>query len=67
MRGTFSTMNIITTSLIVLAIWLVYLSAVTTSAVAVRDEGGSRVVESVAAGGVFVATALSLLAIAWMR
>jgi hypothetical protein len=60
-------MNIITTSLIVLAIWLVYLSAVTTSAVALRDEGGSRVVESVAAGGVFVATALSLLAIAWMR
>ncbi len=60
-------MNIITTSLIVVAIWLVYLSAVTTSAVALRDEGGSRVVESVAAGGIFVASALSLLAIAWMR
>jgi hypothetical protein len=60
-------MNLINVTLVVLAIWLVYLSAVTTSAVALRDQGEHRLVESIAAGGVFVATAVSLVAVALMR
>jgi len=48
------------------AIWLVYLAAVSSTAVAVNDQGGSRLVGSVAAGGVFVATAASLIAAALM-
>jgi hypothetical protein len=60
-------MNIITITLVIAAIWLVWLAAVTTSAVAVRDNGDSRLVASVAAGGIFLATAASLIAIAWMR
>ena len=60
-------MNHINITLVVLAIWLVYLSAVTTSAVALRDHGEHRLVESIAAGGVFVATAVSLVAVALMR
>jgi hypothetical protein len=60
-------MNFINITLVVLAIWLVYLSAVTTSAVVLRDHGEHRLVESIAAGGVFVATAVSLVAVALMR
>jgi hypothetical protein len=60
-------MNLINVTLVVLAIWLVYLSALTTSAVALRDRGEHRLVESIAAGGVFVATAVSLVAVALMR
>ncbi len=47
-------MDIITLTLVVAAIWLVYLAAVSSTAVAVDDRGGSRLVGSVAAGGVFV-------------
>ena len=57
-------MDILTLTLVVAAIWLVYLAAVSSTAVAVDDQGGSRLVGSVAAGGVFVATAASLIAAA---
>lgn len=60
-------MNLINIALVVLAIWLVYLSALATSSVALRDHGDHRLVESIAAGGVFVATAVSLVAVALMR
>jgi hypothetical protein len=59
-------MDIMTLTLTLGAIWLVYLAAITTSAVAVRDTGESRLVESVAAGGLFVTLAASLIAVALM-
>ena len=59
-------MDIITLTLVVAAIWLVYLAAVSSTAVAVDDQGGSSLVGSVAAGGVFVANAASLIAAALM-
>ena len=60
-------MNLIDITLVVAAIWLVYLSAITTSAVALRDQGDHQLVEPIAADGVFVATAASLVAVALMR
>jgi len=59
-------MNLIDITLVVAAIWL-YLSAITTSAVALRDQGDHQLVEPIAADGVFVATAASLVAVALMR
>jgi hypothetical protein len=60
-------MNIITTSLVVAAIWTLYLAGVSSVATAAHPGGEGRWVGTVAAGGLFVSIALSLLTVAWMR
>ena len=53
-------------ALVIAATWSLYMAAVATTSVAVRDAHTSRLVPAVAAGGVFVALAVSLLAVAGM-
>jgi hypothetical protein len=53
-------------ALVIAAVWSLWLAAVTTSAIAVGDADGSRVVPAVAGGGVFIALAASLLVVAGM-
>ena len=53
--------------LILAALWLLYLAAVATTAVAVRDAHTSRLIPSVATGGLFVCSALSLIVVAVAR
>lgn len=60
-------MNIITLTLVVAAIWTLYLACVAAVATASHTVGESRLVGSVAAGGLFVAAAITMLTIAWMR
>jgi hypothetical protein len=60
-------MNTIDLILVLAALWLLYLAAVATTAVAVRDAHTSRLIPSVATGGLFVCAALSLLAVAVAR
>jgi hypothetical protein len=60
-------MNIIQLLLVLAALWLLYLAAVAATAVAVRDAQASRLIPTVATGGLFVCSALSLLAIAVAR
>ncbi|HEU0193038.1 MAG TPA: hypothetical protein VFQ71_02500 [Gaiellales bacterium] len=60
-------MDIITLTLTLAALWLLYLAAVATTAVAVRDAHTSRLIPSVATGGLFVCSALSLLVVAVAR
>ncbi|MGH3211853.1 MAG: hypothetical protein ACRDNO_29260, partial [Trebonia sp.] len=59
--------NIITTSLVVAAIWSLYLASVSSVAVAVHPNDDSRWVGTVATGGLFVSIAASLITIAWIR
>lgn len=53
--------------LILAALWLLYLAAVATTAVAVRDAHTSRLIPSVATGALFVCSALSLIVVAVAR
>jgi hypothetical protein len=55
------------TLLFIAAIWLVYLAAVSSTAVAVDGSPASRLTAAVASGGVVLASAASLLVIAWTR
>jgi hypothetical protein len=55
------------TLLFISSIWLVYLAAVSSTAVAVDDSRAARFTGVVAGGGVFLASAASLLVIAWTR
>jgi hypothetical protein len=55
------------TLLFILSIWCVYLAAVTSTAVAVDGGPAERVTGAVAGGGVFLASAATLLVIAWTR
>ena len=55
------------TLLFISSIWLVYLAAVSSTAVAVDDGPASRLTGVVASGGLFLASAASLLVIAWTR
>ena len=60
-------MNTINLILVLAALWLLYLAAVATTAVAVRDAHASRLIPSVATGGLLVSSALSLLVVAVAR
>jgi len=55
------------TLLFISSIWLVYLAAVSSTAVAVDDGPASRLTGVVASGGLFLASAATLLVIAWTR
>jgi hypothetical protein len=55
------------TLLFISSIWLVYLAAVSSTAVAVDDGPAARFTGVVASGGVFLASAATLLVIAWTR
>ena len=55
------------TLLFISAIWLVYLGAVASTAVAVDEGPAARFTGVVASGGLFLASAASLLVIAWTR
>ncbi len=55
------------TLLFISSIWLVYLAAVSSTAVAVEDGPAARLTGVVASGGVFLASAATLLVIAWTR
>ena len=55
------------TLLFISSVWLVYLSAVSSTAVVVDGTRVARVTGAVAGGGVFLASAATLLVIAWTR
>jgi len=55
------------TLLFISSIWLVYLAAVASTAVALDNGPAQRLTGAVAGGGVFLASAASLLVIAWTR
>lgn len=55
------------TLLFISAIWLVYLGTVASTSVAVDGSRAARLTGAVAGGGVFLASAASLLVIAWTR
>ncbi len=55
------------TLLFIASIWCVYLAAVSSTAVAVDGGRADRLTGVVAGGGVFLASAATLLVIAWTR